>query len=146
METGNKKSLFAVPIQKGNFCFPASLDSLLNRIFKEENVSKSLKGILQWEVLIKPGSEIGKSLLIKPLVLSYLFCYIKHILELHPHGKCNRSIPHCLIYKVFSCTLLFKILRINYFLDFVCVFKMGKYISIMTNTHLLVSLAFIFFL
>lgn len=63
---------------KGNFCFPTSLDSLLNNIFKEANVSRSLKEILQWKVLVKAGSEIGKSLLIKPLVLSYLFCHIKH--------------------------------------------------------------------
>lgn len=35
--------LFAVPIQKGKFCFPTSLDSLLNNIFKEADVSRSLK-------------------------------------------------------------------------------------------------------
>lgn len=63
--------LFAVPIQKGNFCFPTSLDSLLNNIFKEANVSRSLKEMSWWKVLVKAGSGIGKSLLLKPLVLSY---------------------------------------------------------------------------
>lgn len=63
--------LITVLIQQGNFCFPTPLDSLLKNIFKEANVSNSPKEILHCQVLMKAGSEIGKSLLIKPLVLSY---------------------------------------------------------------------------
>lgn len=33
--------LIAVLIQQGNFCFPTPLDSLLNNILKEANVSNS---------------------------------------------------------------------------------------------------------
>jgi len=62
--------LIAVLIQQGNFCFPAR-DGLLYNIFKEANVSNSPKEIVHCQVLVKAGSEIGKSLLIKPLVLSY---------------------------------------------------------------------------
>lgn len=62
------------------------------------------------------------------------FVILNTTLELHPRGKCNRSIPHLLIYQIFSCILFFKAPGINYFLDFVYAFKMGKYISIMRNT------------
>lgn len=62
-------------------------------------------------------------------------------------GGVTEVTPSYLIYKIFSCILFFKALCINYFLDLVHAFKMGKYISIMRNTCLLVRLvSFGFFL
>lgn len=96
--------LFTIPMQKGNFCFPTSLDSLLNNIFKEANLSRSLKEILQWKVLVKAESEIGKSLLIKLLVLAFYFVILSTTLELHPweHPCYMGSVTE--IYHTFSFT------------------------------------------
>lgn len=134
--SGHKKLkvnlLIAVLIQQGNFCLPTPVDNLLNNIFKEANVSNSPKEILHCQVLVKAGSEIGKSLLIKPLKL-FCFVILSTTFGLHPHGKYNRSIQHLLIYKIFSYILFFKTLCISYFLDFVYAFKTVNYISISKN-------------
>lgn len=91
--------LIAVLIQSGNFCFPAPLGSLLNKIFKGTSVSNSPKEILPCRVLAKAGREIGKSLLVRPLGLSYsIFSYQAPLLDYVHMGSITK------VYYIFQFT------------------------------------------